>query len=256
MFSIILPTYNNKELFARAIQSVLCQQGEYHIIVVDDSTNNDIEDYVASLDHTSITYIHNKPSLGAVKNWNSGLQLAQGDYIIIMHHDEAFATKDHLVKIQSQMESGADVVLSRIQVSLTNGKTYGLYNKFIKQLMLRHPCLCIAINSFGPCACIAFRRCDTLFNEDMRWFVDVEWYYRILRNRHAVYLPDTVIDSHHGSEGQITQNINPMKVAKADFTAIVNKYGVASWPAVMAWIHIYVIHNIFLNNTIKRILGR
>ena len=70
-FSIIIPTYNNLELFKRAVDSVLIQKNvSYEVIVVDDSTNNNIEDYINKTDLLRIRYYHHKPSKGAVANWN------------------------------------------------------------------------------------------------------------------------------------------------------------------------------------------
>ena len=86
-FTIVIPTYNNLDLFKSAYSSV-CKQDfkDYEIIVVDDSDDSSIADYVSSLNNPILIYRHHVPSAGAVNNWNHGLQLASGKYVIVLHH--------------------------------------------------------------------------------------------------------------------------------------------------------------------------
>ena len=50
MISIIIPTYNNLELFKRAYNSVISQdEKDVEVIVVDDSSTNDIQNYCLNL---------------------------------------------------------------------------------------------------------------------------------------------------------------------------------------------------------------
>ena len=101
VFSIVIPTFNSLELLRRALSSALQQQGvAMEVIVTDDSTTTDIADYVASLGDERLRYFRNQPSLGAVKNWNSGLEKATGQYVILMHHDEAMSGDDYLQRVQ------------------------------------------------------------------------------------------------------------------------------------------------------------
>lgn len=95
--SVIIPTYNNVALFERAVESVLCQTLKPHeIIVTDDSSTDEVERLCKTIGSPLIKYNHNKPGLGAVKNWNNGLSKATGDWIIVLHHDEEFSTTDYL----------------------------------------------------------------------------------------------------------------------------------------------------------------
>ena len=68
-FTIVIPTYNNLDLFKSAYSSV-CKQDfkDYEIVVVDDSDDSSIEDYVSSLNNPNLIYRHHVPSTGAVNN--------------------------------------------------------------------------------------------------------------------------------------------------------------------------------------------
>ena len=198
-FSIIIPTYNNLDLFKRAVDSVLMQKNiSYEIIVVDDSTNNYIESHVKKTNQPPVRYYHNQPSKGAVANWNFGLSLAKGKYVEILHHDEALANEYILWKVKKH-----------------------LYTFFIK-----HPILLFLSNLLGPCACVFIENYKIdHFDEKLHWLVDVDWYYRIFKNRKISMLaPNLVIASIHGHKGQITKSLDIQTEVSKDTQIIVSKY--------------------------------
>lgn len=82
-FTIIIPTYNNLDLFKSAYSSV-CKQDfkDYEIVVVDDSEDSSISDYVSMVNDSSLVYRHHVSSAGAVNNWNNGLQLADRKSVV------------------------------------------------------------------------------------------------------------------------------------------------------------------------------
>lgn len=227
IFSVIIPTYNNKNLLEVALSSVLRQREvSVEIIVTDDSTTDDIELYISSLGKENIRYIHNKPSLGAVKNWNEGLKCALGQYIIVLHHDESFTNEWYLKDILSQMSKGYDIVVSNVEV-IINGKEHR--KKIIQKLepyFLRYPVSLFVLNAIGPCACLTVRR-DIVekFDESLCWYVDVEWYYRLLSKSSSIFFYNRKgIHSIHGHQGQITMNMNFKKAESSDYVIIKKKY--------------------------------
>lgn len=257
-FSVVIPAYNNLELFQRALHSIRIQKDvSVQIVVVDDSNkNNDIEDYVLSLHDDSIIYNHNRPSLGAISNWNAGLRKASGEYVILMHHDEAFANADHLKLVKDAFRK-YDVVIGNIQVNRSDGKTYSIFPLWFKRFVLRMPSALFCINAIGPCAvCACKREYLEYFDERTNWFVDVEWYYRIMKRRKTVFLPEAVVTSYHGHQDQITNTIDTMREAKLDASVLRGKYRFNLAVRTAMWIQIYVLHNDILHKTLRKILGR
>jgi glycosyltransferase involved in cell wall biosynthesis len=92
LFSIVIPTYNDLNLFMISLNSVLTQDySNFELIIVDDSSTSDIQNYIQLFEaENRIIYIKNSIPIGAVKNWNYGLQNVKGDYCILLHHDESF----------------------------------------------------------------------------------------------------------------------------------------------------------------------
>lgn len=88
--SVCIPTYNQIENFKRAFESVISQEySDYEIIVTDDSTNDEISNYLQFRNSPHVVrYYKNSPRLGAPANWNRAISLAKGKYIKILHHDD------------------------------------------------------------------------------------------------------------------------------------------------------------------------
>lgn len=257
-FCIIIPAYNSLELLRRTLASVKAQRGvTIHTIIVDDSNrNDDIEHYVLNLGDATISYHHNIPPLGAIANWNSGLHKADGKYIILMHHDEVFLGDDYLLNMSEALKQ-SDIVVGNIFVEKQGGKRYSIYPDGFKRLMLKFPVALFCINAIGPCAVCAFKRENVEdFDERINWFVDVEWYYRMMRKRKVTFVPSAVVVSHHGHDDQITKNINVNVAARKDSTTLSAKYHSDILVRIAIWLQIYVLHDDRLHAILKKIFGR
>lgn len=228
-FSIIIPAYNNLELFKRALGSVIKQKRvSFEIIVVDDSSNDDIEDYVSYIRLSSIRYYHNHPAKGAVANWNFGLSQAKGRYVEVLHHDEALANNDILWAIKQQFErTHCAAVIAHYQVLINGIAKHELaVKRLLSSSFIKHPVLLFLANLLGPCACVFIENRDIAhFDEHLRWFVDVDWYYRTLKEKKItiLYRP-FFISSIHGHQGQITESIDIQAEAERDACLIAEKY--------------------------------
>lgn len=94
--TVAIPTYQRPNLLRDAIQSALDQEIAtcyYDIIVVDndDSTNgsNETENIVREFHTDKISYYRNSKNLGMFGNWNRCFELAEGDWIALLHDDDA-----------------------------------------------------------------------------------------------------------------------------------------------------------------------
>lgn len=227
MFSVIIPTYNNIELFKRALDSVLKQKHEtFEIIVVDDSESTDIEKFISYLPKSyNIQYHHNIPPLGAVSNWNYGIGLAQGDFIILLHHDESLDRDCHLTLLRTEFDKGNDVVISNVKVFIDNKIHKRRFPEIVRSFILAHPTLLFALNVIGPTACVAIRRniCPN-FDTKLSWLVDIEWYFRAINKRQLSLRNDCNILSIHGHKGQISETIDIKEALDSDCQEITSKY--------------------------------
>lgn len=112
MISVIIPTYNRRELLLRAVQSVLGQtEPDLECIIVDDASTDGTAEAVAALVDPRIRYIRMERNAGACAARNRGLELAQGEYTAFQDSDDVWHT-DFLEKQRTFLQaSGADIAV-------------------------------------------------------------------------------------------------------------------------------------------------
>lgn len=87
--SVCIPVYNGQDYIAEAVESVLGQTFQnYELIVCDNCSTDDTEKIVRSFRDARIRYFKNENNLGLVGNANRCIDLSQGEYICILHHDD------------------------------------------------------------------------------------------------------------------------------------------------------------------------
>ena len=91
LVSIVMPNYNYAQFIRQALESALEQTYDnIEIIVVDDcSTDNSveiIEEYVSKSD--KIKFYQNPKNLGVVASHNRCVELANGEYIVVLSSDD------------------------------------------------------------------------------------------------------------------------------------------------------------------------
>lgn len=99
LISVIIPTYNRKELLEKAIFSVINQQkGEYvfdyEILIVDDGSTDGTRNYIATLlaQHDTIRYFYQENSglPGKARNVALAHMSPQSDWTILLDDDDEF----------------------------------------------------------------------------------------------------------------------------------------------------------------------
>lgn len=239
-FSIVIPTYNELSLLKRALESVLHQQGaDYEVIIADDSDNNEIATYISTLDKPCIKYYHHAANGRVADNWNLGLTKAEGEYVIVMHHDEMLTGSQYLSMMAAAL-SKADVAMADVEVTNEGRRSSRWLSHLTRKWTCKHPEWLFLQNAIGPTACIAFKRnVLELFNPDLKWLVDVEWYYRLLKGRRTAYCKACKIQSMHGHKGQISQRLDIMQAFQQDKAIISRLHG--HDVCLMLWLYEHLI---------------
>lgn len=83
--------YNTKESHLKeAVSSILNQTfADFEFLIVNDSPQNtDLDKIINSFDDKRIRYFKNNQNLGIAASRNRLLELAQGEYIAVMDHDD------------------------------------------------------------------------------------------------------------------------------------------------------------------------
>jgi glycosyltransferase involved in cell wall biosynthesis len=210
--SICIPAYNQVESFKRALDSLLNQSFEdYEIIVTDDSDNDDIFNLIQSSSHSQkIQYHKNSQRLGAPENWNRAISLADGKYIKILHHDDWFSSEDSLQQFVGSLESHPDVGLVFCATKNVRHDDSFLIHKPTadkQSIQVLNSLNLLLGNWIGPPSSIMYRNDGcTLFDRNLKWLVDIDFYIRLAWMKKILFIDQTLISSTAGGKDQLTRS--------------------------------------------------
>lgn len=92
--SIIIPVYNDERFIEDCLLSLKCQTFEnFEVILIDDcSTDSTFEIVREKFQDDRIRVVRNEKNLMTAESRNRGLELARGEFIFFMDHDDMLAT--------------------------------------------------------------------------------------------------------------------------------------------------------------------
>lgn len=112
-FSIMIPTYLRNKYLKETIDSALCQDIDldYEVVVVDN--NDDFDDLetkrlLEQYDSNKVSYYKNEKNLGMFGNWNRCIELANSEWVLILHDDDTIAS-DYLSKMNEIISCNPNV---------------------------------------------------------------------------------------------------------------------------------------------------
>jgi len=98
--SVVLPTHNRRELLARTLSTVLQQQVEFEVIVIDDGSSDETGESLSALADPRIRYLRNEIAGGVARARNRGIEQARGEWIAFVDDDDLWAPH----KLTEQLE--------------------------------------------------------------------------------------------------------------------------------------------------------
>ena len=231
--SICIPTYNRTKYLPRLLDSIINQTyRDYNVIVTDNTEDNRIEKILDTYrDRLSIKYYKNVPALNMTGNWNRCIELADGEWIKLIHDDDWFASNTALQKF-------ADAAITK------NRFIYcGRYDfeeeigSFKKQVLneegflriKKDPFLLYAKNSIGPPSLLMFHSSvSELYDAKLQWFVDIEFYIRMLQKEDAAYIHEPLININYGNLQVTSYSFNNPHIQIPEILYIAKTYGLGN----------------------------
>jgi glycosyltransferase involved in cell wall biosynthesis len=199
LVSICIPTYNEPILFKRCLDSILSQDYPLiEIIISDDSSLPDIKSIVELVSTPfSITYKSNYPALKSPENWNSALDMASGDLVMLMHHDDLFKYKSSVRSFVEVFRNNplVDLVFSTPHEMDEAGRSFTYsYSLKIFTKMLEQPHRLFVGNYFGHPSNLMFKKNIVRYRKDLVWMVDMEYYYQLIKlGLNAVFTSESFV---------------------------------------------------------------
>jgi glycosyltransferase involved in cell wall biosynthesis len=216
ILSILIPTYNYSEGVLQIINPILKSKSkDLEILIHDDSTYDHVENVIRPLltSHPYLHYLRNQPRRGAINNWNSLLDIARGRYVILIHHDDFPLSEKFATELVAELQSHAwpdAILLTCIAHNVAqNCVRLCIHNSIRKLVIRRWPAYLLIRNVVGPPAAMVVRRDLCVpYDNQLKWLVDVDAYYRFLsiENR-KIEFSKLIMVSSTGLPNAITTNI-------------------------------------------------
>ena len=209
--SICIPVYEQPENLDKCLNSIFEQSyKDFEVIITDDSKSNDLVKIVNNYkEKLNIIYFKNSPTKGSPENWNESLKYAKGKYIKILHHDDYFTSKDSLKMFVELLENNNDAKIAFCSSRHIDSKgkylsSHILSDNAMSQIKINPKTLFFGNLIGAPSVMIYHRDLDLTYDIRMKWFVDIDFYIRLLNDSTFVYTKKELISINIGEEERVT----------------------------------------------------
>lgn len=196
--SILIPAYNFKKGLKKILNDFSrCNKSDLkliEIIIGDDSEERildleEINKYNQIFPH--FRYIKNEENL-LIGNWNNLINKCKGEYYWLFHHDEELScTKQSIKTIMKYLKKNYLILILPLFKKTTFKLLKYEFKKIIKhtgphkliKYFISQSKLFIYLNIIGPpTALIISKKIKSFYSFNLKWLVDVEYYYRIFNS--------------------------------------------------------------------------
>ena len=186
----IFPTHNYTEGLKKFIKFNFSNS---NIIVSDSSKNNEIEKLCQNF--TWINYFRTKYNVAA-ENWNFALSNTKKSSHLILIHDDEYINHNDFNKIKDLKKTPNEIYLLKSIVYRNNKKIKNNFPTFFQKfLLVNFPKIILFFNFIGPTGAYIFYQNNNnrlYYDTNLKWLVDIEFFYRISRNKKIIFLNNTV----------------------------------------------------------------
>jgi glycosyltransferase involved in cell wall biosynthesis len=103
-FSVVIPTHNRLHLLRDAVETVRRQEfAEWELVVFDNASDDPVCEHVQSLKDDRLRYVRSDEFLPVTCSWNRAIDLARGDYVILLGDDDGL-TPRYFTRLQQIIE--------------------------------------------------------------------------------------------------------------------------------------------------------
>ncbi|WFC40776.1 glycosyltransferase [Pseudoxanthomonas sp. SE1] len=204
--SVIIPTYNRRDLLPRAIDSVLAQTRRIdEIIVVDDGSTDGTADMLQARYGERVKHVW-QSNAGVSAARNHGLRLARGRYLALLDSDDEWLPEKTALQV-AFLESRPDFGMVVCDVERIDGD-YRHIDVFHRRDVIREDGWALRWLLHNPAlvpASVMLRRqvVDQLggFDETLRTAEDLEFHLRVARHWPIGVVEQALVRAMRGHEG-------------------------------------------------------
>lgn len=205
--SVCIPTYRGAGTIGAAIDSVLAQSfADFELVVVDDGSPDGTGALVAARNDRRLRLIRNARNLGPQGSWNRCLELARGEFVKLLPHDDLLHP-DCLARQVQALDSdrdgrlalafcARDVIGPDGRVLLRRRGLPGAVEGPVSRAQVLRGCLRYGTNVVGEPGAVLFRRtlAQRVGGFDMRhpYVIDLEYWLRLLEHGDGWYCDEAL----------------------------------------------------------------
>ena len=124
--SVIMPAYNCEEYIEYAIKSVLEQEINLELIIINDCSKDNLDQVVNKyINDERVIYLKNDTNLGVAQTRNRGVQIAKGKYIAFLDSDDWWDPYKLVKQINALENSGCVICSTARELYTSKGETTG-----------------------------------------------------------------------------------------------------------------------------------
>ena len=140
LISIVIPTYKRASTLRETLNSAIYQEGNhnYEIVVVDNNPERGDETEMMMVEYASVNnllYFKNIENVGMPSNWNRCVELANGEWITLIHDDDLLVN-NYLNEIEPCLLDCVDGLFVRPKVFI-DGQTLPVLNNSPKMELMK-----------------------------------------------------------------------------------------------------------------------
>lgn len=231
--SICIPAYRRLDFLDQLMQSIAIQSfTDFEVIISDDSPDDSVKQYLDEKSFSfSISYFHHETSLGTPANWNFAIREAKGKWIKLMHDDDRFIDENGLQAfVDATKESQAKFIFSSFirKDNITGAESVDDLPMARLKKLTDNPFLLLANNLIGPPSNTMVHHSlqSILYEERMKWLVDLEYYIRLLQKTSFHFIDQPLIYIGVSEEQVTSYSFNNAAIQVPEYSLMLEKYGI------------------------------